>query len=73
MVMGNSQLTNNYGGQSRLDLKPRIGWLIIGIILIGANLRVSLTSVGPLIAAIRDDLGISNALAGVIYPLLLLI
>ncbi|NLS41051.1 MFS transporter [Bacillus subtilis] len=71
MIMGNSQLTN-YGGQSRLDLKPRIGWLIIGIILIGANLRASLTSVGPLIAAIRDDLGISNALAGVITTIPLL-
>jgi len=55
-----------------LDLKPGIGWLIIGIILIGANLRASLTSVGPLIAAIRDDLGISNALAGVITTIPLL-
>lgn len=69
--MGSSQLTN-YGGESRLDLKPGIGWLIIGIILIGANLRASLTSVGPLIAAIRDDLGISNALAGVITTIPLL-
>ncbi|MGQ9010241.1 CynX/NimT family MFS transporter [Bacillus stercoris] len=55
-----------------MDLKPGIGWLIIGIILIGANLRASLTSVGPLIAAIRDDLGISNALAGVITTIPLL-
>lgn len=69
--MGNSQLTN-YVGQSRLNLKPRIGWLIIGIILIGANLRASLTSVGPLVAAIRDDLGISNTLAGVITTIPLL-
>lgn len=71
MITGSSQLTN-YGGESRLDLKPGIGWLIIGIILIGANLRASLTSVGPLIAAIRDDLGISNALAGVITTIPLL-
>ncbi|WP_372402771.1 CynX/NimT family MFS transporter [Bacillus spizizenii] len=70
--MGNNSQLTNYVGQSRLDLKPRIGWLIIGIILIGANLRASLTSVGPLVAAIRDDLGISNTLAGVITTIPLL-
>ncbi|WP_438350263.1 CynX/NimT family MFS transporter [Paenibacillus sp. FA6] len=46
------------------------GWLLLlGIILIAANLRAPLTSVGPLIGSIRDDLGISNTLAGLITTL----
>jgi len=46
------------------------GWLLlIGIILIAMNLRAPITSVGPLISIIRDDLGISNTLAGLITTL----
>ncbi|MFD9626498.1 CynX/NimT family MFS transporter [Peribacillus muralis] len=48
------------------------GLLIIGIILIGANLRAPLTSVGPLVTSIRDALGISNALSGSLTTLPLL-
>ncbi len=51
------------------------GWnwlLIIGIILVGANLRGPLTSVGVLIPFIREDLAISNAVAGAITTLPLL-
>lgn len=45
-------------------------WLLIcGIILIGSNLRAPLTSVGTLIPFIRDDLAISNAIAGSITTL----
>lgn len=40
--------------------------LLIGIVLIGANLRAPLTSVGSLIPVIRDDLGVSNAVVGTI-------
>ncbi|WP_091661026.1 CynX/NimT family MFS transporter [Alteribacillus iranensis] len=48
-------------------------WLLfIGIIFIGTNLRAPLTSVGALIPEIRDDFGISNALAGSITTLPLL-
>ncbi|MBP1992941.1 CynX/NimT family MFS transporter [Paenibacillus eucommiae] len=46
--------------------------LVLGIILIAANLRAPLTSVGPLIGTIRDDLGISNTLAGFMTTLPLL-
>lgn len=46
--------------------------LLIGIILIGSNLRAPLTSVGSLMSFIRDDLGLSNALAGSITTLPLL-
>ncbi|GLC90528.1 CynX/NimT family MFS transporter [Lysinibacillus piscis] len=38
--------------------------LVLGIIFIAATLRMPLTVVGPIIAFIRDDLGISNVLAG---------
>ncbi|MBZ9633370.1 CynX/NimT family MFS transporter [Clostridium sp. FP1] len=46
--------------------------LIIGIIFIAANLRAPLTSVGPLVSMIRDSLGISNTLAGMITTIPLL-
>nr|WP_240763142.1 MFS transporter [Paenibacillus thalictri] len=40
--------------------------LIAGIIFIAVNLRAPLTSVGPLVGLIRNDLHISNTLAGAI-------
>lgn len=43
--------------------------LIIGIVFISANLRASMTSVSPLISLIRDNLHISNTLAGMITTL----
>src|SRR5699024_5598186 len=43
--------------------------LLIGIILVDSNLRVPITSVGALITFIREDLGISNATAGMITTL----
>ncbi|QIB67802.1 MFS transporter [Aminipila butyrica] len=43
--------------------------LIIGIAFIAANLRAPLTSVGPLVSLIRDNLYISNTLAGMITTL----
>lgn len=49
------------------------GWLLIlGVVLVGANLRLPLTSIGALIPFIREDLAISNALAGAITTLPLL-
>lgn len=55
------------------NVNKKNSWLLlIGIILIGSNLRAPLTSVGSLISFIRDDLGISNALAGSITTLPLL-
>ncbi|MBA9026076.1 CP family cyanate transporter-like MFS transporter [Peribacillus huizhouensis] len=38
--------------------------LLIGIIFIGANLRAPITSVGPLLSTIRDELGLSHSMAG---------
>src|SRR5690625_1843355 len=53
--------------------KKVMNWMLfIGIILVGANLRAPLTSVGSLIPLIRDDLGISHAVAGTITTLPLL-
>ncbi len=44
--------------------------IILGIIVIAANLRTPLTSVGPLVSLIRDDVHISNTLAGLITTVL---
>ena len=46
--------------------------LILGIIFVAFNLRPAITSVGPLIGLIREDLGISNGVAGFITTLPLL-
>ncbi|GAB4074313.1 MFS transporter [Barrientosiimonas marina] len=51
----------------------KASWLLlIGVILVGSNLRVPITSVGSLVSFIRDDLGISNTVAGLITTLPLL-
>lgn len=47
-------------------------FLIVGIMLIASTLRVPLTSVGPLIPFIREDLLINNLVAGFITTLPLL-
>ncbi|MFC4545850.1 CynX/NimT family MFS transporter [Paenactinomyces guangxiensis] len=43
--------------------------LVLGIIFVAFNLRPAITSVGPLIGLIREDLGISNGVAGFITTL----
>ncbi|QKY71570.1 MFS transporter [Lentibacillus sp. CBA3610] len=49
------------------------GWgLLIGVLLIASSLRAPLTSVGALLPYIRDDLGISNTVAGSLTTLPLL-
>lgn len=46
--------------------------LVVGVLLIAANLRMSIASVGPLIGVIREDIGISNSAAGLLTTLPLL-
>src|SRR4029453_16152278 len=46
--------------------------LLLGILLLAANLRPSLTSVAPLIGEIRVDTGISRGVAGLLTTLPLL-
>ncbi|NHC45713.1 MFS transporter [Motilibacter aurantiacus] len=46
--------------------------LVVGILLIGANMRASLTSVGPLLDDIRLDTGLSSAAGGLLTALPLL-
>ena len=60
---------NNRIDQPLLNSRNLRWLLIIGVILVGANLRVPLTSAGALVSFIRDDFGISNALAGAITTL----
>src|SRR5215212_3431894 len=55
-------------GRSRL----RSLLLVLGIVLLAANLRPALTGVAPLIGQIRADTGISNGVAGLLTTLPLL-
>jgi CP family cyanate transporter-like MFS transporter len=50
----------------------RLGFSLVGVLLIAANLRVSFTSVGPLLDDIRGDLGLGGAAAGLLTALPLL-
>lgn len=43
--------------------------LLIGIIVVAFNLRPAITSVGPIISFIRDDIAISNGTAGLLTSL----
>ncbi len=43
--------------------------LIAGIILVAFNLRPAITSIGPLVSTIRDDIGLSNWSAGLLTSL----
>lgn len=57
-------------GVTRSQVTP---WLIIlGVIVIAATMRAPLTSVGPLVSLIRENLHISNTLAGMITTVPLL-
>ncbi|GAB3795267.1 MFS transporter [Humibacter antri] len=47
----------------------RGGTLLIGLLLVAANLRASITSVGPVIGDIRSDLGISAVTASVLISI----
>ncbi|OAS19022.1 CynX/NimT family MFS transporter [Paenibacillus oryzisoli] len=58
--------------QTNNAVPSSIGLIILGIIVIAANLRTPLTSVGPLVSLIRDDVHISNTLAGLITTVPLL-
>ncbi|WP_342479010.1 MFS transporter [Paenibacillus sp. FSL H7-0350] len=62
------QLFNKQDGISRTGIRKQatVWFMIIGIIFIAANLRAPLTSVGPLVSLIRDNVNISNTLAGLI-------
>ncbi|OKP89046.1 MFS transporter [Paenibacillus sp. P32E] len=59
-------------GKARPDKEASRILLIVGIICVAAALRAPFTSVGPLLGMIRDDLGLSNTLAGAITTLPLL-
>ncbi|MBC1539009.1 CynX/NimT family MFS transporter [Listeria seeligeri] len=52
--------------------RPSKVMLIIGIILIAANLRTPITSVGPLMGMIQSDLHLTNTMAGLVTTIPLL-
>src|SRR5215212_12117438 len=62
--------TSAPAASSRLRLQSFL--LVLGIVLLAANLRPSLTGVAPLIGQIRADTGISNGVAGLLTTLPLL-
>ncbi|HLR08854.1 MAG TPA: MFS transporter [Bacillota bacterium] len=43
--------------------------LVLGIVFVAFNLRPAITSVGPVIGSIRDDVGLSNWSAGILTSL----
>lgn len=66
-------MSENQATKSTINIHKSSVWVIVvGIIFIATNLRAPLTSVGPLVGVIRDNLHISNTLAGMITTLPLL-
>ncbi len=51
------------------DHTVRIGFALVGVLLIAVNLRVSFVSVGPVLSNISGDLGLSGAAAGLLTGL----
>jgi len=58
--------------ESRKRTRQGVFLLVLGILLFASTLRAPLTSVGALVPAIRDSLGVSNAAVGIITTLPLL-
>ncbi|MBO1900832.1 MFS transporter [Leucobacter weissii] len=52
---------------ARSGLRP--GFMLVGILIIAANLRAPITVVGPLIAPVRDSLDLSPAAASILIAL----
>jgi CP family cyanate transporter-like MFS transporter len=68
--MNNSKLTS---ASSAPPFAITSSWLLLlGILLIAANLRASITAVGPIISDIQQTFGISSALTGLLTTLPLL-
>ena len=67
-----NQLDQEKKAQVKVHQQAAPWVILLGIIFITVNLRAPLTSVGPLVELIRDDLHISNTLAGMITTLPLL-
>lgn len=55
------------------DRTARFGMAFIGVLLIAVNLRVSFVSVGPVLANISGELGLSSAAAGFLTGLPLIV
>lgn len=65
-------MSNQHIQSNPIVRKSAVWMIIVGIIFIAVNLRAPLTSVGPLVGIIRDEVHISNTLAGMITTLPLL-
>lgn len=52
----------------RATSRPAL-WLMVGIILVALNLRPSMAAVGPLLSAIRGDIGLNFSLASLLTML----
>ncbi|PZE21739.1 CynX/NimT family MFS transporter [Paenibacillus xerothermodurans] len=57
--------------QTSQPVRSRIktAWLVLGILLVAANLRAAITGLGPLVEAIRADTDLSNAITGMLTAL----
>lgn len=66
---------NKSGTQKRLALKPMCSelrnktWLILGVLVVAANLRAAITGVGPLVRTLSADTGMSSTVAGLLTTL----
>lgn len=69
--MTSNHQSTNYSSR-KISWRGKTLLLVFGVIFIASTLRMPLTVVGPIISFIRDDLGISNVLAGFLTTIPLL-
>lgn len=55
---------HNGGGAARAGLSTHLAWLIAGLVLVGLVMRSPLSSVGPVLPGISEDLGLTPTVAG---------
>lgn len=59
-------------GTNRLGSGVPVALVVVGILLVAGNLRAAITTVGPVLTEIEDDLGISSSAASFLVSLPLL-
>src|SRR5690606_39799970 len=73
-VRGDIEGPGDPAGQHHIARRvvPRVGLLVVAVVLVGLNLRAPVVGVPPLIPQIADDLGLTGSAAGLLTTIPLL-
>ncbi len=71
MPVNDSRGSSDQVSDAAAGARPRV-WLLVGVVLVAANLRAALTGVGPLLPEIQASTGLSGTWTGLLSTLPLL-